>query len=348
MNSNLRQRLSDYDLAIPDELIAQYPRTQRDQCRLMVVDRQSGSIVTRRFYELPELLSAGDVLVLNDTSVFPARLMGAQPDTGHQVEVFLLKEVAADTWETLVRPGKRARVGQLLQFDGNVTGRILDQTDDGRVVRFEHAYDSFHSFLDEFGRSPLPPYIRREPEQADRVSYQTVFARSRGAVAAPTAGLHFTDDLLNRIEDAGIRIVYLTHHVGLGTFQPVRHEDITRHQMGAEYYELSAGAADTINSAASSGNRVVAIGTTVTRALESAAVEIGRVAPARGWTDLFVYPPYDFKVVQVLVTNFHLPRSTLLMLVAAFAGRDLVFKAYEQAVREQYQFFSYGDAMLLL
>ncbi|MEE9465403.1 MAG: tRNA preQ1(34) S-adenosylmethionine ribosyltransferase-isomerase QueA, partial [Candidatus Neomarinimicrobiota bacterium] len=333
----------------PPELIAQYPLAQRDQCKLMLVDRSSGRLSTHRFNDLPSLLKPGDALILNDTRVFPARLITTREGGDGEVEILLLKELEPDRWEALAKPGHRAKPGQRLKIDSLATCEVEAQTPGGgRVVRFHHNYSSLFELLEDFGRSPLPPYIRRDPEPADRETYQTVFARERGAVAAPTAGLHFTAELLAAVKVAGIRIGYLTLHVGLGTFQPVRVEDISHHRMAAEYYRLGPETASLINETARLGGRVLAVGTTVTRTLETTATGGGQVAPGGGWTEAFIYPPYDFKAISGLVTNFHLPKSTLLMLVSAFAGRELVLGSYQQAVKERYRFYSYGDAMLIL
>ncbi len=342
-------RLSQYDLAIPERLIAQYPPAERDRCKLMLVERSTGRLSTHDFSDLPGLLEPGDTLILNDTRVFPARLITTREHGGGEVEVLLLKELEPDRWEVLVKPGRRSRPGQRLQIGPAAYCQVETATPEGgRVVRFHHDFASIFDLLDKYGRSPLPPYIRREPEPADRETYQTVFARQRGAVAAPTAGLHFTDRLLAQLEAKGIQVGYLTLHVGLGTFQPVRVEDISRHSMAAEHYRLGPETAALINDTIRRGRRVVAVGTTVTRTLETLASGPGQVRPGNGWTEKFIYPPYDFQVVTGLVTNFHLPKSTLLMLVSAFAGRELIFESYRWAVAQEYRFYSYGDAMLIL
>lgn len=342
-------RLSQYDMAIPERLIAQYPPAERDRCKLMLVERTTGRLSTHDFSDLPGLLEPGDALILNDTRVFPARLITTREASGGEVEVLLLKELGPDRWEVLVKPGRRSRPGQRLIIGPAAHCQVETATPKGgRVVRFHHDYKSIFDLLDEYGRSPLPPYIRREPEPADRETYQTVFAREQGAVAAPTAGLHFTDRLLAELEAKGIRIGYLTLHVGLGTFQPVRVEDLSRHSMAAEHYHLTPQTAALINDTVRRGRRVVAVGTTVTRTLETLAGGSGQLRPGSGWTEKFIYPPYDFQVVAGLVTNFHLAKSTLLMLVSAFAGRELIFESYRRAVAQEYRFYSYGDAMLIL
>ena len=342
-------RLSDFDLEVPEELIAQFPPEQRDHCRLMVLDRAAADIGDHRFHELPEFLDQGDVLVLNDTRVFPARLYATKDGTAARIEVLLLRELGEDCWEVLVRPGRKVRVGDRLIFDEKVRGEVTDNTTSGgRIVHFQHSNRSLHNFLDRHGQSPLPPYIRREPEPRDKSAYQTVYACRRGAVAAPTAGLHFTEALLDELLAKGVKIAYLTLHVGLGTFRPVQVEDVSRHQMDAEFYSVSEETADIINRALAGERRVAAVGTTTARALETVASSGRSITAGEGWTDKFIYPPYSFKIVNVLLTNFHQPRSTLIMLVSAFAGRPLLFQGYRQAVREQYRFYSYGDAMLIL
>lgn len=342
-------RLSDFDLEIPERLIAQFPFERRDHCRLMVLDRAAEAIGDHRFYELPEFLDRGDVLVLNDTRVFPARLYAAKDGTAAKIEVLLLQELGGDRWEVLVRPGRKVRVGDRLIFNEKVHGEVTDNTPSGgRVVHFQHPNHSLHDFLEKHGQSPLPPYIRREPGPQDRSAYQTVYARNRGAVAAPTAGLHFTDELLDELLSRGVEITYLTLHIGLGTFRPVQVEDVTRHHMDAEYYSVSEETAEIVNRALDGGQRVVAVGTSAARTLETVAVSRHRITDGEGWTDKYIYPPYPFKIVGGLVTNFHQPRSTLIMLVSAFAGRSFLFQGYRQAIREEYRFYSYGDAMLIL
>ena len=342
-------RLSDFDLPIPQELIAQYPVQPRDHCRLLILDRARQKWQHDHFFNLGKYIDPGDVLVLNDTRVFPARLLGRQAHSDLSIEVFLTRELEQDRWEVLIRPGKKVPPGSTIEFDDETTCQVESLADDGtRVVSFNRQGTDFHQFLETVGRSPLPPYIRREPEAEDRQNYQTVYASKRGAVAAPTAGLHFTPALLKSLEDRGTKIVYLTHHVGLGTFQPVRVDRIAEHKMGAEYFNISESVASEINAAAGRGSRVIAVGTTVTRALETQAVDKARVVAGAGFTEKFIYPPYDFQAVDALITNFHQPKSTLIMLVSAFAERELIIAAYQEAVSEGYRFFSYGDAMLIL
>jgi len=342
-------RLSDFALEIPEELIAQFPATHRDHSRLMVLDRANEAIGDHHFYELAEFLDQGDVLVLNDTRVFPARLYATKEQTAAQIEVFLLRELEDDRWEVLVRPGRKVRAGDNLVFNEEAHCQVVDVTvSGGRVVQFHYPGDSFNSFLDKHGKSPLPPYIRREPELQDRNAYQTVYARHRGAVAAPTAGLHFTEALLDELLAKGVKIANLTLHIGLGTFRPVQVEDVTQHRMDAEFYSVSEGTAEIVNKALVEGKRVVAVGTSAARALETVAVSRHQVTDGEGWTDKFIYPPYAFKIMSGLLTNFHQPKSTLIMLVSAFAGKSFLFQSYRQAIREEYRFYSYGDAMLIL
>ncbi|MBI4278439.1 MAG: tRNA preQ1(34) S-adenosylmethionine ribosyltransferase-isomerase QueA [Armatimonadetes bacterium] len=358
-------RLSDYDYSLPRELIAQHPADPRDSSRLMVVDRATGKIAHHIFRDLPDYLRASDVLVLNDTRVIPARLRGRK-GTGGQVEVLLLRPLGAaapeqrggrtgpaaveitrhEIWEALVRPGRRLRTGMPLIFPGNSRAVVGDRTAEGtRAIIFE-SDRSVLEILREAGEMPLPPYITELLAEAE--SYQTVYARREGAVAAPTAGLHFTPGLLASTEALGVRVVTLTLHIGLGTFRAVQAEEIRRHRMDPEYFEISAAAAAAINAARRAGGRVVVVGTSAVRALESAVDEDGRVCARCAWTDLFVTPGHRFRATDALVTNFHLPRTTLLILVSAFAGRDLILRAYREAVEARYRFYSFGDAMLLL
>lgn len=342
-------KLSDFDLPIPDKLIAQYPVQQRDQCRLLVLDRVRQKWQHEQFFNLVEHINPGDVLVLNDTKVFPARLIGRHSDLDLSVEVFLTRELEQDKWEALIKPARKVPPGSTIIFDNDTTCKVHSISTGGvRVLSFSRQGVDFQQFLEQVGRSPLPPYIDREAEPDDRQNYQTVYARQRGAVAAPTAGLHFTSDLLKTLEDQGTKLVYLTHHVGLGTFQPVRVDLIDEHKMGAENFSISVAAASEINAAAGRGSRVIAVGTTVTRALETQAVANRQVVPGEGSTEKFIYPPYEFKIVDALVTNFHQPKSTLIMLVSAFAGRELIMTSYKAAVSEGYRFFSYGDAMFIV
>jgi S-adenosylmethionine:tRNA ribosyltransferase-isomerase len=349
--------ISDFDFELPEELIAQRPAARRDGSRLLEVDRRAGSWRDRTFAEFPELLRAGDVVVLNNTKVFPARLEGRREPSGGGVELLLVREredLGARVWEALARPARRLAAGARLTFgDGRLRAEVLDSTEDagGRVVRFE-ADGDFDALLEEFGRTPLPPYIRRDEADArtreeDRARYQTVYAARRGAIAAPTAGLHFTPEILGGLRARGVATVEVTLHVGYGTFAPVRVEDLSGHRVAPERYEIGEAAAGEINRARGRGGRVVAVGTTSVRALETAAGEGGAVRAGRGETTLTVTPGYSFRAVDALLTNFHLPRSSLLVLVGSFAGRDLTLAAYRHAVAARYRFYSYGDCMFI-
>jgi len=340
-------RLSDFDYDLPKELIAQKPVEPRDASRLMVVDRSSGAISHRYFRDLPEYLRPGDALVVNETRVMPARLLGSRERTGGAIEVLLLKRLGQDRWETLVKPGKKARPGERIVFGGGLlVGTVVGPTDyGGRVIDFSYE-GVFENLLERLGQMPLPPYIHEQLDEPER--YQTVYAREWGSAAAPTAGLHFTPELLDRLAAQGVEVHKITLHVGLGTFRPVEVEDPTQHKMHSEFYHVSPEAAAGINAVRARGGRLVTVGTTSVRTLETAADEDGILHPGEGWTDIFIYPGYRFKIVDSLVTNFHLPKSTLLMLVSALAGHDLIMKAYREAVAERYRFFSFGDAMLIL
>ena len=339
-------RTEDFNFDLPEELIAQHPLEQRDHSRLLVLDKTSGNITHKRFDDILDYLVPGDVLVINNTRVIPARLFGVKEGGTAHIEVLLLKPVEnrPDCWEVLVRPGKRVKVGAKVVFgEGKMTGTVVDDTDTGRIMQFE--YDGiFNEILDELGTMPLPPYIKAKLDDQER--YQTVYAKERGSAAAPTAGLHFTNELLEQVKAKGVEIVEVLLHVGLGTFRPVQVDDIHSHKMHSEYYRITQEAADTINKALDEGRRVIAVGTTSTRTLES-AVKDGRVVAGDGDTSIFIYPGYQFQVLSGLITNFHLPKSTLVMLVSALAGREHVLHAYEEAVKERYRFFSFGDAMFI-
>lgn len=340
-------KLSDFTYELPRELIAQEPLKERDGSRLLVLDRASGEIRHETFRKVPEYLDRGDCLVLNDTRVIPARLLGNREDTGGKIEFVLLKKLDADLWEVILKPGKRAKPGARFVFGGGILkAEIVGLAEEGnRIVRFEYE-GIFEQILDRVGIMPLPPYITKTLEDAER--YQTVYSRYRGSAAAPTAGLHFTQKMLGELEDRGVRIAYVTLHVGLGTFRPVKVEDVETHKMHAEYYTIGEKTAGLINGTREAGGRIVAVGTTSCRVLETASDGNGRLAPGEGWTSIFIYPGYRFKMVDALITNFHLPESTLIMLVSALAGRENVLEAYRQAVREKYRFFSFGDAMLII
>lgn len=337
--------VKDYDYDLPEELIAQDPLEDRSSSRLMVLDRQTGDVEHRHFTDILEYLHPGDCLVINNTKVIPARLFGVKEDTQAKIEVLLLKRKENDIWETLVKPGKKAKPGTKLVFgDGLLTAEVVDVVEEGnRLIQFH--YDGiFEEILDQLGQMPLPPYITHQLKDKNR--YQTVYAKYDGSAAAPTAGLHFTKELLQKVKDMGVDIAEVTLHVGLGTFRPVKVENVLDHHMHSEFYMVSQEAADKINRAKESGHRVIAVGTTSTRTLEAAADENGRLHETSGWTEIFIYPGYQFKVIDALITNFHLPQSTLVMLVSALAGREHVLHAYEIAVKEKYRFFSFGDAML--
>ncbi|MBQ2004167.1 MAG: tRNA preQ1(34) S-adenosylmethionine ribosyltransferase-isomerase QueA [Peptococcaceae bacterium] len=339
-------RTDDFNFDLPEELIAQHPLEQRDHSRLLVLDKHSGNITHKRFDDILDYLVPGDVLVVNNTRVIPARLFGMKEGGTAHIEVLLLKPVEnqPDHWEVLVRPGKRVKVGAKVVFgEGKMTGTVVDDTDTGRIMKFEYE-GIFNEILDELGTMPLPPYIKAKLDDQER--YQTVYAKERGSAAAPTAGLHFTKELLAEVKARGIEVVEVLLHVGLGTFRPVQVDDIHSHKMHSEYYRITQDAADTINKALDEGRRVIAVGTTSTRTLESAAKD-GRVVAGDGDTSIFIYPGYQFQVLSGLITNFHLPKSTLVMLVSALAGREHVLHAYEEAVKERYRFFSFGDAMFI-
>lgn len=340
-------KLSDFNYILPEELIAQDPLEKRDNSRLMVLHRDTGAWEHKHFYDIIDYLNPGDCLVVNNTKVIPARLMGVKEDTGASIEVLLLKRKEEKIWETLVKPGKKARIGARISFgDGLLIGEVVDIVEEGnRLIRFEYE-GIFEEILDKLGQMPLPPYITHRLQDKNR--YQTVYAKYDGSAAAPTAGLHFTEELLEKIQKKGIRIAKVTLHVGLGTFRPVKEENVLEHHMHSEFYMVDEAAADAINETKAAGGRIIAVGTTSTRTLETVAEPDGHIPVKSGWTDIFIYPGYQFKAVDCLITNFHLPESTLIMLVSALADRGTVLRAYEEAVREKYRFFSFGDAMLIL
>jgi S-adenosylmethionine:tRNA ribosyltransferase-isomerase len=337
--------LSEFDYILPEELIAQHPCEPRDHSRLLVLDKNTGITSHRQFFDLPQYLNSGDTLVFNDTKVIPARLIGSKVETGGKVEVFLLNRKSGNDWEALVKPGKKARLGTIITFSEDLSCEVLESTDfGGRVVRFKYN-GIFEEILDQLGQTPLPPYIKEQ--LADKERYQTVYARERGSAAAPTAGLHFTLELMKHLEEKGINLAFVTLHVGLGTFRPVNTDNITNHVMHREYYSVSTDTAQLINKTKEQGKRVIAIGTTAIRTLETATVN-GILEAKSGWTDIFIYPGYTFKLVDAAVTNFHLPKSTLLMLISALAGQENALNAYREAVEQRYKFFSFGDAMLII
>ncbi len=339
--------LSDYDYYLPEELIAQDPLEKRSDSRMMVLDRETGEFTHKHFYDLLDYLEEGDCLVINNTKVIPARLLGAREKTGGKVELLLLNRKTDTDWETLVKPGKKARVGDIIDFgEGLLKAEVIDVLPDGnRIVRFLFE-GIFEEILDKLGEMPIPPYIHHQLKERER--YNTVYAKYDGSAAAPTAGLHFTQELLQKVKDKGVDIAEVTLHVGLGTFRPVKEENVLEHEMHSEYYQVTEEAAEKINKAKRNGHRVFSVGTTSTRTIETVAEADGTMKAASGWTQIFIYPGYKFKVIDGLITNFHLPKSTLIMLVSALAGREHVLNAYEEAVREKYRFFSFGDAMLLL
>ncbi|NLN41206.1 MAG: tRNA preQ1(34) S-adenosylmethionine ribosyltransferase-isomerase QueA [Clostridiales bacterium] len=340
-------KVSDFDYYLPEELIAQHPTPVRDQSRLLVYHKKSKKIEHRIFSHIKEYLMPGDCLVINDTKVIPARLYGKREDTGGKVELLLLEKKDKDQWQALVKPGKRVKTGSRLVFgNGVLKGQVIDILEDGsRIIEF-HYEGIFEEILDHIGVMPLPPYIHEELEEKER--YQTVYSKYAGSSAAPTAGLHFTNELLDELEKMGVKIAKITLHVGLGTFRPVKVEDVKEHKMHYETYYVSQEAANTINQCRKKGGRIIAVGTTSTRTLESVADDKGIIHPGSGKTDIFIYPGYTFRGIDGLVTNFHLPKSTLIMLVAAFIGKDEVLNVYKKAVEERYRFFSFGDAMLII
>lgn len=339
-------KVTDFDFYLPEELIAQHPMEKRDEARLMVMDKKTGEIEHKIFKDIIDYLQPGDCLVLNDTRVLPARLIGSKEGTGGKIEFLLLKRVDKDTWETLVKPGKRAQIGTRFVFgDGELKAEVVGLGEEGsRIVRFEYE-GIFEQVLDKLGQMPLPPYITARLE--DKEMYQTVYSREQGSAAAPTAGLHFTEELLEKIKEKGVNIAFLTLHVGLGTFRPVKVENIEEHNMHSEYYCISKATADIINRTKENGKNVIAVGTTSCRTLETIGDENGRVREQSGWTNIFIYPGYKYKVVDNLITNFHLPQSTLIMLVSALSSKENVMDAYKTAVNEKYNFFSFGDAMFI-
>jgi len=341
-----KMKTSDFYYDLPKELIAQTPLEPRDSSRLLVLDREKQTLEHKHFYDIIDYLNEGDLLVANDSRVLPARIYGIKDETGAKVEFLLLKQVANNRWETLCKPGKKARVGTKFSFgNGILRATVVDVKDDGnRIVDFD-CEENFFTTLDKIGQMPLPPYITAELKDKER--YQTVYSHELGSAAAPTAGLHFTTELMDRIKAKGIKIAYVTLHVGLGTFRPVKVDDVTKHKMHSEHYEVPEETAKLINETKKNGGRVIAVGTTSCRTLESVAAMYGEIKPCEGFTDIFIYPGFEFKVLDGLITNFHLPESTLIMLVSAFAGYDFIMNAYKEAVKEKYRFFSFGDAMFI-
>lgn len=347
-------KLSDFIYEYPKNLVAKYPAEPRDSARMMVLNRKNKSIEHRSVSDLPDFYNEGDVMVVNDTKVFPARLYGNKEKTGARIEVFLLRELNPESrlWDVIVDPARKIRIGNKLYFENGLIAEVIDNTTSrGRTIRFvfEGNNSELYTKIDEIGQTPLPPYIKRDVEPADRTRYQTIFAEHRGAVAAPTAGLHFTRELIDKLRDKGVELRPITLHVGLGTFRPVEVEDLTKHRMDSENFSIGQATADAVNRAlASEANTVTAVGTTVVRAIESSLSAAYTLKADSGWTDKFIYPPYEFRITERLLTNFHMPKSTLLMLAAAFAGYDFIFEAYEEAIKEKYRLFSFGDAMLIV
>ncbi len=342
-------KLSDFKFNLPKTYIAKYPVTPRDKARLIVLDKKTETVEHKVFSDVIDYMSKGDVLVINETRVFQARLYGKKEKTNAKIEVFLLRELNEEDciWDVIVDPARKVRIGNKIYFNDKLWCEVIDNTTSrGRTVRFNQPGNVFNA-VEKIGHTPLPPYIKRDVEPEDKENYQTVYAKVDGAVAAPTAGLHFTEKLLSKITRKGIKIVPVILHIGLGTFRPVEVEDLTKHKMDSEFYEITPKAAELINKAKTSKKNVIVVGTSATRALETSITAAGLVKPSSGWTDKFIYPPYDFKIVDKLITNFHAPESTLVMLASAFAGYDFLMKSYKKAMREKYRFLSYGDAMLI-
>lgn len=344
-------KLSDFKFVVPKELVAEHPLEKRDQAKMMVIDRHSKSIENKTFKDITSFFNSGDVLVINNTKVFPARLFGSKEKTDAQIEVFLLRELDKKNklWDVIVDPARKVRIGNKIYFKDELVAEVIDNTTSrGRTIRFLYDGDDLFSVIEKIGTTPLPPYISRAATEKDKTEYQTVYAEHTGAVAAPTAGLHFTKTILDALKKKGVKIVPVTLHIGLGTFRPVEVEDLTKHHMDSEYFKVPAETAKTINEAIAEKKKVIAVGTTAVRAIESSVTSEGLVKANEGWTDKFIFPPYEFKIINHLVTNFHMPESTLIMLVSAFADIDFIQKAYKRAVKENYRFYSYGDCMLIL
>ncbi|WP_243342986.1 tRNA preQ1(34) S-adenosylmethionine ribosyltransferase-isomerase QueA [Anaerococcus sp. AGMB09787] len=338
-------KTEDFNYYLPEELIAQHPSDKRDNARMLVLDRKTGEREDKVFYDIIDYLNPGDVLVMNDTRVIPARLFGHREGKEESIEVFLLNNIEGKKWEVLVRPGKKMKIGSQVIFSDDLSCEVIDIKEDGnRVIEFDYE-GVFGEILDRLGNMPLPPYIKEKLK--DPEDYQTVYSKNPGSVAAPTAGLHFTKELLERIEAKGVKLAFLTLNVGLGTFRPVNEEEITDHKMHSEFYTLNQETADIINSAHQNGKRVIAVGTTSVRTLESIYEKCGEIRADSGWTEIFIYPGFEYKAVDCLITNFHLPKSTLIMLVAAFTSREIILDAYKYAVEEKYRFFSFGDCMFI-
>ncbi len=343
-------KLSQFKYPIPKNLIAKVPKSPRDACKLMVVSRDTGELTSHKFKDVINYMDEGDVLVLNDSKVFNARLYGTKEKTKAKIEVFLLRQLSTEEniWDVVVDPARKVRIGNRIFFTKNLYCEVIDNTTSrGRIVRFNYNGD-FSKYIEKLGKTPLPPYIKREATEKDKEDYQTIYAENIGSVAAPTAGLHFTKDLLKKIQAKGVKVCYLTLHIGLGTFRLVEVEDLSKHRMDSEYYELSKETADIINASIAKRKKVIAVGTSVARVLESNVITTKHVRYGKGWTDKFIHPPQSLRIVDKLISNFHMPQSTLLMLVCAMAERDLIMKAYKKAIKEKYRFYSYGDAMMIV
>jgi len=343
-------KLSDFKYRVPKKLIAKYPVTPRDSAKLMVVDKKTGEIEDKIFTDIYNYLSRGDVLVINESKVMQARLFGRKERTNAIIEVFILRELnkKENIWDVIVDPARKVRIGNRIYFSDKLWCEVIDNTTSrGRTIRFNEQSGDIYKAIEKIGQTPLPPYINRKPEETDKELYQTVYAKRDGSVAAPTAGLHFTKELLRKIKKKGVKVATVTLHIGLGTFRPVEVEDLTKHRMDSEFFEIPERTAKLINEAKKNKKNVIAVGTSTIRALESSVTASGFVKPNIGWTDKFIFPPYEFKIANKLITNFHQPESTLIMLTAAFGGYDLIMKAYKKAIKSEYRFFSYGDAMLI-
>lgn len=344
-------KLSDFKFVVPKNLIAEHPLEKRDQAKMMVLNRTTKSIDNKIFKDITSYFNEGDVLVINNTKVFPARLFGSKEKTDAQIEVFLLRELDKKNklWDVIVDPARKVRIGNKIYFPNDLVAEVIDNTTSrGRTIRFLYDGDDIFNVIEKIGTTPLPPYISREATEKDKHEYQTVYAEQLGAVAAPTAGLHFTKEVLDALKKKGVIIVPVTLHIGLGTFRPVEVEDLTKHRMDSEYFKISDETAKIINNAMAAKKKIIAVGTTAVRAIETSVTSDGHVKANEGWTDKFIFPPYEFKIVNHLVTNFHMPESTLIMLVSAFADFEFIHKAYKKAIKDNYRFFSYGDCMLIL
>ena len=342
-------RLSEFELEVPERLVAKDPLKKRDECKLMVLNRAEQTIEHRQFKDIVDYFNKGDVLVMNNTRVYPARLYANKDKSEARVEVFLLRELADDLWEAMVKPARKVRIGNKLWFSKKISCDVIDNTvSGGRVLRFESDAESLYPFIEKVGHSPLPPYIDRESTPSDKTYYQTVYASERGSVAAPTAGIHFSKAILTKMEKKGVKLAYVTLHIGLGTFRPIMVEDLTRHQMDSEYFHVPPETAEIINKAKSKKKSVGVVGTSTVRTLETVVVSGFQITSRKGWTDKFIYPPYDFKMCDKFITNLHQPKSTLMMLTAAFAKKDFILKAYKEAIKKKYRFYSYGDSMIII